>query len=749
MIKNTKNAPSEMFTRTNINIRLLHLGFNLNEQDISCNVYQERAKIDEQKKLLSPNFPDYVIYKSNSNTPIAIIEAKRVGIPLGDALNQAIEKYAKPLGVQIVFVSNNTSVCGYHLKYKLPLKIDDEEIQDFVDEDTILKFIENPNLTFKSQSIKFDKESLLSLYKEANDILRDAGLRSGYERFSAFADILFLKLIDETEEQSKAANSVNIFSWQSLIDKKEGELLVFFNDSVKPRLMKKYGGVFDSSFSIQKELYLRRLLNLVGRVKLSQTDSDVKGDAFEFFLKNVTNGNKDLGEYYTPRHIVKTIVNLIDPKYGEIVYDPFCGTGGFLLEAFKYLYKRTDVSNIDILSTLRQKSIFGREITSTSRIAKMNMVLFGDGHSNIEQIDSLERPIDEIYDVVISNIPYSQKTKYGSLYEIPSDNADSVCVQHMWRALKQGGRMAVIVPEPFLYEEGIIGQTRNLILSHSSDVSVISLPRGVFSPYTPTKTSILMATKAKNKPKSVYFYVINNDGFELNGKRKPIAGMSDCQLLLSSFNEKPSAPPQSLNVDFDICKKKNNLFPFNFMEDLPEQKNSKSFVSLMEIMVEHKEKFDLQKADEQVAMLEVSQNGIFLSDMLPAEEFDNKHKVVHAGDIVYNPHRINIGSIGVVPDIHSTMVVSPIYVTCRLTDDNISPYYIVALLKSVEYKRIIEHYMLGGARGILSYSQLIKIKVNELTKEEKKKYLEIGNTIQLSYEKYLEAINLLNKRHKK
>ena len=126
---------------------------------------------------------------------------------------------------------------------------------------------------------------------------------------------------------------------------------------------------------------------------LTDVDSDVKGDAFEYFLKASTSTKNDLGEYFTPRHIVKTMVRLVNPQIGEKIYDPFCGTGGFLIESFRYIYNnmaRTDAN----LALLRENTVYGNEITNTARITKMNMILAGDGHSNIEMKDSLANPVD-------------------------------------------------------------------------------------------------------------------------------------------------------------------------------------------------------------------------------------------------------------------------------------------------------------------------------------------------------------------
>src|SRR5262249_52120364 len=150
-------------------------------------------------------------------------------------------------------------------------------------------------------------------------------------------------------------------------------LLDFISDSVWGKLKHEYGDIFDTPFSIKKAATLRSIIDLIDPINLTATDTDVKGDAFEYFLKTVTNGNKDLGEYFTPRHVVRTMVNLVKPIYGESIYDPFCGTGGFLLEAFKYLSLRADTTKPEILKWIKHEALHGREITSTARITRMNM----------------------------------------------------------------------------------------------------------------------------------------------------------------------------------------------------------------------------------------------------------------------------------------------------------------------------------------------------------------------------------------
>ena len=777
--KYVNKAPLEAYTRKLIEDKLSFLGYNMDEMDIQCNVYRERAKMEYQDELLNGKNPDFIIYKTGTDIPLAVIEAKRLGITLEQAVNQAIDYYAKPLNVPIVFVFNGTSFYACS-KDREPIKIDKIEISDFVDEKTLIELINNHfEIETVPNGFSLTKEELLSVFKKANNLLRKAGLRDGYERFSAFSDLLFLKLKNDFDDYGLVANSNvdidKVCNWEKLMSKtpkrmgkenfrlENSEVKSYLEDSIKPKLRKKYGDVFENSLNINDEKTLIELLELIDDIDFTVVDTDVKGDAFEFFLRNVTNGNKDLGEYYTPRHIVKMMVNLLNPKVGDKIYDPCCGTGGFLLECFKHLLKNSNIDDAEIKRVIREESIYGRELTSTARISKMNMILFGDGHSNIEQMDSLSKPVIEKYDLAISNIPYSQKIEYGSLYPFPSDNGDSVFVQHLWQSVKKGKTMAVVLPDTFLYDDGDVFECRKWIMQNSSEVIVISLPRGVFNPYTPTKTSILIAKKCTDEEmkrrqhfSTAYLYVIRNDGFELGAKRRPIKGVSDCNRFLMEYNSNKDLRtvevPNSIEVSYDdLEKNKFNLFPFEYMEHIPKVKDITSLVPIGDYIYEKTDKFDYDQynnKDEEVVILSVTKNGIYINETCSVEEMNEKsqkYKRVIQGDLVYNPHRINIGSIGVVPQLHKNMYVPQIYpVFAVKAEKDVSPYFFLNKLKKKEYQIIINDYCLGGARANLKIEWLSKIKFVEPDNIEKEKFNLYSSELEKAHKKYIDLLFAIN-----
>lgn len=248
--------PLEAHTRSQINRRLKNLGWIIDENDPNCNVFQERAKTSKQNKLFKKKRPDFVLYESGSDLPIAIIEAKRPGEDLEKALIQANDLYAKPLQIPLIFAFNDTFVISKHTGQGRALKIDGEEVQDFIDQLTALRFInEGAEILSAPKGINFNRDELLKIFKVTNNLLRKEGLRDGYERFSAFSEILFLKLIDESErlneDRGKKRKFEQKFCWSNFIKKSDSDLHLFLNDSVWPRLKNEYGDIFDGKIGIK------------------------------------------------------------------------------------------------------------------------------------------------------------------------------------------------------------------------------------------------------------------------------------------------------------------------------------------------------------------------------------------------------------------------------------------------------------------------------------------------------------------
>ena len=524
-------------------------GWILDPHDILQNVFFENAvksRLPQRSRIrLGQKKPDYTLF--DEVLPITVIEAKKSDVVnLNEALDQGSD-YADCMEVDIVFASNGFSIKSRHLKKSEPLYFNGVEVNELPSPNLLRKYhVENTNEIFTvSREVIKSRDELINLFAELNDDFRAAGIRAGIERFSEFANILFLKLLSEKGEDD---------IWDSLIRLRENDILDYLNRVIIPRLKKDYGGEVISLITAESTPLIKKIVQKLNPLNLTDIDEDIKGSAFEYFMEKTTTATNDLGEYFTPRHIVRFMVRLLNPKFGETVYDPFCGTGGFLTESFKHISQQAKLSKTTS-EKLHNKTVFGNEITTTARIAKMNMILFGDGHSGVSQRDSLLADTTGEYNNVLSNIPFSQNLSEDILNRTEghsghsAKDADEACVLKCFNSLKVGGSMAIVVPEGLLVNKSHRKMLR-FILGNSRVRMLVRLPRGCFAPYTDAKTGIIYLTD-KGVGKTDWFYrvTVDNDGFD--SKRNPIRGINDLDNVLF-FHTLSDIPMENLLEGFEV-----------------------------------------------------------------------------------------------------------------------------------------------------------------------------------------------------
>ena len=572
-----------------------------------------------------------ILYKFRTDEPIAVIEAKRKGQSLEDALDQAIKRYANPLEIKIVFAIDGTFIKSLDLRDHKELSIDKKELKELVSEQKLLRFLEEgSDIDEVTAQVKYTRDELIKTFKWANELLRKEGIQKGLERFTAFSNLLFIKVISELEDDKEKhglkRQLKKSLCWDSFAHMTDEEaMLNYINNTVlKNGLAKEYNhsdDIFQEKLKIQSPKTVKQIVNKLSELILINTESEIKGDAFEYFLKSLGAGN-DLGEYFTPRHIVRTMVTITDPKFGNVVFDPFCGTGGFLIEAFRHIKRGIDEDDVNLMEKLKKESIFGVELTETYKIAKMNMIITGDGHNNIvrddtakneywdkfigkddgkEKVEFVTKLKKDGFDVILSNIPYSQPTDYGALYPIPSNQGDSIFIQHLILNLKKGGICAVIVPEGFLFKKEH-KKTREYLLKECEVEGIISLPAGVFLPYTNVKTYILVFKKG-SPTKKVWFFKVESDGFELNTSRKKMLGKNDLDVLIDSYKAKKEIKDKSFSVNIDDIEKCDYELAIRRYEQVNyNEVTSENPSILMEKIINNEKDIDL-KLDELMEVL--------------------------------------------------------------------------------------------------------------------------------------------------
>lgn len=288
---------------------------------------------------------------------------------------------------------------------------------------------------------------------------------------------------------------------------------------------------------------------------LPLTSGDTKGDLYEYLLSKLTTAGI-AGQFRTPRHIIRSMVEMLDPQPDESIGDPACGTGGFLVGAMEYLIEKysspklvhvetdTDGNEIktfpgDLLEPYRthiQNDMFhGWDFDRTMlRIAAMNLLLHGIESPAINYQDTLSHSFTEkfgresadFFDVVLANPPFKGQLDVENVHsslksKVKTRKTELLFLALMVRMLKNGGRCAVIVPDGVLFGSSRAHQgIRQMLVDENQLEAVVSLPSGVFKPYAGVSTAILVFTKG-GRTDNVWFYKVEADGYSLDDKRTP------------------------------------------------------------------------------------------------------------------------------------------------------------------------------------------------------------------------------------
>jgi len=726
MVRETKLK--ETATRKKLDRILKNLGWIIDEEDPNCNVTTENPKTKEQQKKLNRKEGDYFLYKSGTDEIIAILESKRPDESIKEALNQGIELYAKPLNVNIVIASDGTITETFHIKDNSELKKDGESITELLSEKELLKFINTSEIE-SPKEVKYTKQELIKVFERANNFLRKEGLREGIERFTEFANLLFLKLISELEIDREENKEKRIlakkYCWESFSDLDGERMLEYINNTILPHLVNRYnhsGDVFETKLKITNPKTLKKIVVDLDKLKLINVDSDIKGDAFEYFLKNSVTVGNDLGEYFTPRHIVRLMVKLVDPTFGDTVYDPACGTGGFLIEAFHHIRKKCKPSKENI-SFLKNKTVYGRELTGTAKISKMNMIITGDGHTNIKQMDSLKKPIKDKFDVVLTNFPFSQQTDYGKLYGFNTEDANPIFIKHVIDSLKKGGKAGIITFQGVLYDKNKVYQKiRRHILENCEVEAIIKLHNYVFQPYTSVNTSIIILKKGK-PTKKVWFYLVNEDGFEKTTSKKGRRPIKNNDLkLLQEIWENKEETENSWSIDIEEIK--NNEYSLN-AETYKPQKTLKSKYGLKQlkdiIWVKN-----IRGEPKRLPYIEIGDIDLISKNYFYKEKPSVKGcKKANRGDIIISNVRPTRGAISYIKE--NQVEVSSAFTIIKSKNESLMInkllYYLLAF-----NNKFLEHlgkYQQGSTYPIVKERDVLKFQIPLLYKETQEYLLDL------------------------
>ncbi len=378
--------------------------------------------------------------------------------------------------------------------------------------------------------------SISSVIKSIQDIMRkDAGIDGDAQRLGQVSWLLFLKVFDAQEEELELELDnyktpiPEQFLWRNWAQDSEGmtgdSLLQFINDELFPNLknviapldLNPRGYVVKAAFSdafnyMKNGTLLRQVINKLNDIDF--TDSSERhlfGDIYEQILKDLQSAG-NAGEFYTPRAITKFIVEVTDPKLGESIIDPACGTGGFLACSFDHVKTRYVKTSHDH-QTL-QKQISGVEKKQLPHLlCTTNMMLHGiEVPVQVKHGNTLNKPLsswDDTFDVIVTNPPFGGTEEDGIEKNFPSEfqtrETADLFLQLIIEVLNNGGRAAVVLPDGILFGEGVKTKIKKLLTEECNLHTIVRLPKGVFNPYTPIKTNILFFSKG-TPTKDVWFY---------------------------------------------------------------------------------------------------------------------------------------------------------------------------------------------------------------------------------------------------
>lgn len=285
---------------------------------------------------------------------------------------------------------------------------------------------------------------------------------------------------------------------------------------------------------------LRAFLKVIDEFEYDH--SERLGDAFEYLL-SVLGSQGDAGQFRTPRHIIDFIVDIVDPKKDETILDPACGTAGFLISAWKHIQDANRDANGDSTLTPDEQerlasNIKGYDISPDMvRLSLANMYLHGFTDPHIVEYDTLtsDERWNEFADVILANPPF-MSPKGGirphNRFSVPSNRSEVLFVDYIAEHLTPNGRAGIIVPEGVIFQSGKAYKALRKALVENYLVAVISLPAGVFNPYSGVKTSILILDRPAAKvSKTIGFFKVANDGFTLGAQRREVGGSELPQVI--------------------------------------------------------------------------------------------------------------------------------------------------------------------------------------------------------------------------
>lgn len=359
-----------------------------------------------------------------------------------------------------------------------------------------------------------NESALIKKVKDIANVMASAGV--GFTDYiTQLTYILFLKMDAEKEELGLGSAIPDGYKWKDIVDLSGDDLVAKYEEILKD--LSGEDGLIGTIFTkatnkIDRPVMLAEVIKMVKSENWYMMEGDLKGAIYERILEDNGQDKKSgAGQYFTPRALIKAIVDVVDPKINETVADPCCGTGGFLLAAYDHM--KTQSMDMEKQENLKNKMLFGADITPlVVTLASMNLFLhdIGVNKSPVKLQDSLIETNDDLYQVIMTNPPFGTRPQgsvevYANRPEFikTSDNQVNF-LQHIMSIVKTGGRVGVVLPDSVLTDQGSTAKVREKLMKDYNLHTILRLPTGIFYA-NGVKTNVLFFDKGE-ETKDIWVY---------------------------------------------------------------------------------------------------------------------------------------------------------------------------------------------------------------------------------------------------
>jgi type I restriction-modification system DNA methylase subunit len=560
---------------------------------------------------------------------------------------------------------------------------------------------------------------------------------------------LIYKFMSDIDKKSKAlgdtsgffANGYEKYAWDNLMDKSLSarDRVTLYSEGLEkmsknPHIPQLFRDIFKNAFlPFRSPETLKLFLEQIDEFQYDH--SEELGNAFEYLL-SVMGSQGDAGQFRTPRHIIDFIVKVVDPSKTDTILDPACGTAGFLISAYKHIREKG-------LTAEEQKKLtdnfVGYDIShDMQRLAMVNMYLHHFPDPKIFEYDTLssEDRWDDDFDVILANPPFMTPKggiKPHSRFSVKSKKAEVLFSSYMLEHLRPGGKMGFIIPDGIMFNsEGAYSQLRSQLIENGL-WAVINLPGGIFNPYTDAKTSILFVDKnISNQHKSIYFFNLESDGFDLGQQRKKINKENDLSNFLQQIeNIKNGQKLSNINklIVIDKSTLLNHSYNSLFVGDYVKQDNE-SYIELRSILKPKIEKIKI-KDDIKYKRITVRLygKGVELRDEVFGKDIKTKSLfVANEGDFIISKIDARSGAFGIIPKELDGGIVTSDFPLFSINKEKYDPEFLKLIVNTKEFAEICKAASPGTSnRRRIKTNIFLQKKIPVLKKEQESQLSELMN----------------------